>query len=187
MSNAGQLCCIVRELRAEQFHWLNGESSLAASMIYNCAMLSGWSIAVRVALSLCLVLNGLGPGGVAHARHSFTAESQQAATERAQPATDMPVTGSASSADAPCHGAHATQTTGEPRPTPDSNSISDSDESLPSCCHFAGCSGTCLHHPAGAIASWGPTVFVTRTGGAAVPRTLHVSPELPHLTRPPIS
>ena len=173
---------------ALKFHPLSIESLSAVAVIYNRCVLTRWSIAVRTLLSVCLVLNGLGAGGNAHARHSYAQEairSQAAGLERSDPGTAT-TSETASRSPAPCHGADKAQTqaAGEPRSQP---AAYDSDDSLPGCCHLAGCRGTCLQHPPGAIVSLASEALVPRVTEAAAPRTPHASPEPQRLTRPPIA
>ena len=64
--------------------------------LYNDGVIARGSLAIRVVLSLCLVLNGLGTGGVVHARHALAAERLQAATSPAAadaPGTEVASTG----------------------------------------------------------------------------------------------
>ena len=150
--------------------------------LYNDDVISRGSLAVRVVLSLCLVLNGLGTGGVAHARHALAAEGIQAATSPA--AADAPETRVASSG-IPCHGTDARQESERPRASGKSAATEPSKTPY-GCCGLAGCGGSCLQHPTGAITSWTSALVLARSAEAAPPRVLHASTELPHLTRPPI-
>ena len=157
---------------------------MASAAAYNRPMVSRWLIAVRFVLSVCLVLNGLGTGGAAHAHNVLPAESRQA--ERAGPvgATTTTEAGSSGVSEKPCHGVEAPPLADEPPSDPVS---SDAEDRLPSCCDLAGCGGACLQHPPGAISSWASTTSLPRVARAAALRSLHSAPELPHLTRPPIS
>jgi len=150
--------------------------------LYNDGVIARGSLAIRVVLSLCLVLNGLGTGGVAHARHALAAEGIQAATSPA--AADAPETKVASSG-IPCHGTDARQESERPRASGKSAATEPSKTPY-GCCGLAGCGGTCLQHPTGAITSCTSALVLARSAEAAPARGLHASPELPHLTRPPI-
>jgi len=150
--------------------------------LYNDGVIARGSLAIRVVLSLCLVLNGLGTGGVVHARHALAAERAQTATSptaAAAPGTEVASTG------APCHGTDARQESDRPRKSGESATTGPS-ETPYGCCGLAGCGGTCLQHPTGAITSCTSALVLARSAEAAPARGLHASPELPHLTRPPI-
>jgi len=150
--------------------------------LYNDGVVARGSLAVRVVLSLCLVLNGLGTGGAVHARHALAAERAQAATSPAAaeaPGSEVASTG------IPCHGADAGHESERPRASGES-AVTEPSETPYGCCGLAGCGGSCLQHPTGAITSWTSALVLARSAEAAPPRGLHASPELPHLTRPPI-
>jgi hypothetical protein len=150
--------------------------------LYNDGVMSRGSLTIRVVLSLCLVLNGLGNAGVVHARHVLAAERAQTATFPA--AADAPGTEVASTG-IPCHGADAGHEGERPRAFGESAATEPS-ETPHGCCGLAGCGGSCLQHPTGAITSCTSALVLARSAEAAPPRGLHASAELPHLTRPPI-
>jgi hypothetical protein len=150
-------------------------------------VVSGWSLVVRVMLSLCLVLNGIGAGGMAHARPAFAAEDGRSKPTELRRVTSSAANESAAGGAAtPCHGAHVTTTSSPSQTKSDSRSHAMNDDSLPSCCHLAGCGGTCLQHPAGAIPCGTAAMFLVHADEAVPLRAFHAAPELPHLTRPPI-
>jgi len=138
------------------------------------------SLAVRIVLSLCLVLNGFEAGSAAHAQRMSDADVT------AGPAVDQPATadGPAQNAEPPCHGAHVGQSTAPPAQKHDLK-VSTSDLQH-GCCDQAGCGGSCLHQPTGPVPFSTSVVIAAPTAAAVAPRALHIAPALPHLTRPPI-
>src|SRR5262245_25310747 len=132
-----------------------------------------WSLAIRVVLSLCLVLNGL---GTAHARvHPSDRSSLHAQAQAA-----------AAVASAPCHGTHATNVTPKPVASHPTATLEETGAPAHDCCHLAGCDGQCLHHAPAAMEFWLSTPIITRAQAGASVSYPHAPPALPPLTRPPI-
>jgi hypothetical protein len=154
---------------------------------YNRRVPLRWSFAVRVVLSLCLVVNGVGAGGIAHAGHTRIADPGLVSSAGHLAAASAPARATsdvaAHNSGQPCHAAQGARA----QDTAPADPAIRADDPLPRCCHLAGCGGTCLQHPAGAIVSLSSRALVVRTTETVSLRTLHAAPELPHLTRPPIA
>lgn len=139
------------------------------------------SVALRLLLSLCLVLNGLGTVMAAGHVPMF----HEAPTMKPGPTTAL-----AGDTVAPCHGQEAAQPARADTPSAPPgphHGAAEPDPSVSDCCGFGTCQCACLHLAQAVLPLPAPAALTLVHALSLRPLPLgRAAPALPHLIRPPI-